>query len=812
MAKNLVIVESPAKAKTINKFIGKDYVVKASVGHVRDLPKSDLGVDEVTFLPHYEILEGKEKVVSELRAAAKNATNIYIASDPDREGEAIGWHVMNLLGNDSTKKVRRILFHEITKNAVKKAMENPGEIDMNKVNAQQARRVLDRLVGYKISPLLWDKVRRGLSAGRVQSVAMKMIVDREEDIKAFTPVEYWTFAARLAAGQPPQFVAKLSKIDGKKAEVPNEELARKIETALKSGKYVVTEVARKERKQSAAPPFITSTLQRTAYNRFKWPVKRTMQVAQKLYEGKELGSFGFAGLITYMRTDSVRISDDALTEVRSYIAAKYGDDILPDKPNFYKIKKAAQAQEAHEAIRPTSTELDPEKVKDFLTKEEYALYKMIWDRFVGSQMKPALFDVTDADITVANLTMRASGEVQKFAGFLAVFQDAPGEDDDEEGAEKKNDKALPPLHEGDVLNLIDLDTKQNFTQPPPRYTEATLVKALEENGIGRPSTYGAILTTIQARDYTYKHDGKFHPTHLGSLVVKLLKGSFGDIIDEGYTADLELKLDDVEEGNRDWTDLMREFAGKFNADLERAQIEMTQVKGAGLETDEKCENCSSPMVIKFGRFGEFLACTNYPECKTTKEMAKGDAAEATADDEQVICEKCSKPMQLKRSRFGQFFACTGYPDCKNTKDPRLMKANIPTDPQPPCENCGKEMVLKSGRYGPFYSCSGYPDCKTIRKIGGGKSTPAKPTGVKCPNCKEGDLVERRSRRGVFYSCSRYPKCEFTLNNRPAARECPKCHAPYLLEKETKREGQIEYCNNPECDYRAPLTDPAAANA
>ncbi|MGZ8710966.1 MAG: type I DNA topoisomerase, partial [Thermoanaerobaculia bacterium] len=615
MAKNLVIVESPAKAKTINKFIGKDYLVKASVGHVRDLPKSELGVDEETFVPKYEVLEGKEKVVAELKAAAKKADTIYIASDPDREGEAIGWHVMKLLGNDATK-VRRVLFHEITKKAVLKAIDQPGEIDMNKVNAQQARRVLDRLVGYKISPLLWDKVRRGLSAGRVQSVAMKMIVDREEEIKAFLPVEYWSFAAKLSAQTPPPFLAKLTKIDGRKAEVPNEELARKIETALKSGRYVVTEVARKERKQTAAPPFITSTLQRTAYNRFKWPVKRTMQVAQKLYEGKELGTFGFAGLITYMRTDSVRISDDALGEVRSYIAAKYGDDILPDKPNFYKVKKAAQAQEAHEAIRPTSMDLDPDKVKDFLTREEYGLYKMIWDRFVASQMKPALFDVTDADITVGNLTLRASGEVQKFAGFLAVFQDAPGEED-EEDADKKNEKALPPLNEGDVLELLDLDTKQNFTQPPPRYTEATLVKALEENGIGRPSTYGAILTTIQARDYTYKHDGKFHPTHLGALVVKLLKVSFGDIIDEGYTADLELKLDDVEEGNRDWTDLMREFSGKFNADLERAATEMTQVKGTGLETDEKCETCGSPMVIKFGRFGEFFACSNYPECKTT---------------------------------------------------------------------------------------------------------------------------------------------------------------------------------------------------
>jgi DNA topoisomerase-1 len=745
-----------------------------------------------------------------LKAAAKNADMIYIASDPDREGEAIGWHVMQLLGGDS-KKVRRILFHEITKNAVKKAIDNPGDIDMNKVNAQQARRVLDRLVGYKLSPLLWDKVRRGLSAGRVQSVAMKMIVDREDSIKAFVPEEYWTFAARLAAKQPPQFTAKLTKVDGKKADVTNEEQARKIETALKSGQYVVTEIARKERKQSAAPPFITSTLQRTAYNRFKWPVKRTMQIAQKLYEGKELGTFGFAGLITYMRTDSVRISDEALGEVRQYIGAKYGHDILPEKPNVYRVKKAAQAQEAHEAIRPTSMELDPEKVKDFLTREEYNLYKLIWERFVGSQMKPALFDVTDADIQVGNLTVRASGEVQKFAGFLAVFQDAPSEDD-EEGEEKKNEKALPPLTEGEILQLIDLETKQNFTQPPPRYTEATLVKALEENGIGRPSTYGAILTTIQARDYTYKHDGKFHPTHLGALVVKLLKQSFGDIIDEGYTAELEEKLDNVEDGQREWTDLMREFSGKFNIDLERAGKEMTQVKGTGLETDEKCDNCGSPMVIKFGRFGEFLACSNYPECKTTKEMPKGDAAEATSDDEQIICDKCGKPMQLKRSRFGQFFACTGYPDCKNTKDPKLMKATagLPTEPQPPCENCGKEMVLKSGRYGPFYSCAGYPDCKTIRKIGR-KGSPAKPTGVKCPKCEEGELVERISRRGVFYSCNRYPKCDFTLNNRPANRECPKCHAPYLLEKETKREGHIEYCNNPECDHRAPIAAPVAAN-
>ena len=804
MAKNLVIVESPAKAKTITKCIGKDYIVKASVGHVRDLPKSELGVDEETFEPTYQVLEGKQKVVNELKAAAKKADMIYIASDPDREGEAIGWHVMKLLGGDS-KKVRRILFHEITRNAVRKAIEHPTTIDMNKVNAQQARRVLDRLVGYKLSPLLWDKVRRGLSAGRVQSVAMKMIVDREEEIKAFVPQEYWTFAARLEGDNPPPFIAKLSKVDGKKAEIGNEQDARKIETALKSGTFAVETITRKEKKRSPGAPFITSTLQRTAYNRFKYPVKRTMSIAQKLYEGKELGPLGFAGLITYMRTDSVRIGEDAMGEVRQYIATKYGDNILPDKPNVYRVKKSAQAQEAHEAIRPTSLEFDPEKVKDFLTREEFNLYKLIWDRFVASQMKPALFDVTDVDIKNGPYTLRASGEVLKFPGFLAIFQEEAEEEDEEK---PENERALPAMNEGDRLALLDLETKQNFTQPPARYTEATLVKALEENGIGRPSTYGQILTTIQARDYTYKHDGKFHPTHLGVIVTMLLKQSFGDIIDEGYTADLEEKLDQVEEGNVEWTDLMREFNDKFALDLDRAKSEMMQVKGEGIATDEVCENCGSPMVIKFGRFGEFLACSKYPECKTTKEIAKGDAAEA--GDDTIICEKCGKPMQLKRSRFGQFFACTGYPDCKSTKDPRLLKAGLPTEPQPPCELCGKEMVMKSGRYGPFYSCSGYPDCRNIRKIGGGMRVPPKPTGVKCPQCAEGELVERRSRRGIFYSCSRYPKCEFALNARPVPRPCPKCGAPYLLEKQTKREGHLEVCNNPECGYKAPITDPGSA--
>jgi DNA topoisomerase I len=807
LAKNLVIVESPAKAKTINKYIGKEYTVKASVGHVRDLPKSELGVDEVTFEPTYEILEGKEKVVAELREAAKKAENIFIASDPDREGEAIGWHVVNLLGKDASK-ARRILFHEITKNAVKKALDNPLDIDMNKVNAQQARRILDRLVGYKLSPLLWDKVKRGLSAGRVQSVALKMIVDREEEITAFKPVEYWTFAAKLEASLPPQFVAKLSKIDGKKAEVPNEQEARAIEATLKSQPYVISAIARKERKQTAAPPFITSTLQRAAYNRSKYSVKRTMQIAQKLYEGKELGEHGLVGLITYMRTDSVRVSDDALTEVRSYIAAKYGNDILPEKPNFFKVKKAAQAQEAHEAIRPTSMELEPEKVKDYLTKEEFSLYKMIWDRFVASQMKPALFDVTDVDISVGEkLTMRASGEVQKFAGFLAVFQNDTAEDEEED--ETKTTKALPAMNEGDHLKLIDLDTKQNFTQPPPRFTEATLVKALEENGIGRPSTYGAILQTIQTRDYTYKDDGKFHPSQLGMVVTRLLKESFGDIIDEKYTAKLEQDLDEIEDGKVEWKTTLAAFNVKFTGDLERAEVNMTKVKGEGIKTDEICDKCGSPMAIKFGRFGEFLACTNYPDCKNTKEMAKSAEAQA-ASDEQITCDKCGKPMALKRSRFGQFFACTGYPDCKNTKDPKLLNTPADETPQPPCEKCGKEMIMKRGRYGPFYSCSGYPDCSNIRKIGAKGKTAATPTGVKCPTCGEGELVMRISRRGAFYSCNRYPKCEFSLNKKPVPRPCPQCKAPYLLEHETKKEGKIELCNNPECDYRAPIKEEAVS--
>jgi DNA topoisomerase I len=802
LAKDLVIVESPAKAKTISKFIGSNYAVKASVGHIRDLPKSDLGVDEKTFLPTYQVLEGKEKVVRELQKAAKSADHIYIASDPDREGEAIGWHVMNVLGKDAVK-VRRVLFHEITKNAVKKALESPIDLDMNKVNAQQARRVLDRLVGYKLSPLLWDKVRRGLSAGRVQSVALKIIVDRENEIAAFVPEEYWTFAANLQAENPPPFIAKLAKIEGKKAEVRDEATARRIEEEVLAGEFVVESIARKEKKKKPQAPFTTSKLQQEGHRRFRFPVRKTMSVAQALYEGKDLGgTLGQVGLITYMRTDSMRVSDEALAEVRRKIETSYGAQYLPEKPNIYRSKKSAQ--EAHEAIRPTSMDLDPGSVRGHLSKDEYNLYKLIWDRFVASQMKPALFDVTDVGIANGTYLFRVSGEVMKFPGFLSVYQETRDQDDASQSED--DSRELPSMNEGEKLELLGkLDTRQNFTQPPPRFTEATLVKALEESGIGRPSTYSSILQTIQSRDYSYKEEGRFHPTQLGVLVTNLLQESFGDLINESYTAGLEEELDEIEEGKVEWQEALARFSGKFEKDLERAGREMRQVKGEGVATEEKCETCGAPMAIKFGRYGEFLACTNYPECKTTRELARGDEEAKDEETEAIICDKCGKPMQLKRSRFGQFYACTGYPDCKNTKDPRLMKTDLPETAEEACEKCGSTMVLKAGKYGPFYSCSAYPECRNIRKIGGGKGAPApEPTGVPCPECGEGEIVQRMSRRGPFYSCNRYPKCKFSLSYKPIARACPQCDKPFLIEKQLKREGHIEQCVDKECGYRAPF--------
>src|SRR6059058_5078460 len=640
MAKNLVIVESPAKAKTINKFIGSDYIVKASVGHVRDLPKSELGVDEKTFEPTYQILEGKEKVVSELQAAAKKADTVYIASDPDREGEAIGWHVMNLLGGDS-KKVRRILFHEITKNAVRKAIEHPIDIDMNKVNAQQARRVLDRLVGYKLSPLLWDKVQRGLSAGRVQSVAVRLIVDRERKIQAFVPVEYWSLHAKLKAARPPEFVATLKEVAGEKASLGNEETTRALMASLDGARFVVKSVTRGERRRNPAPPFITSTLQQEAGKKLGFTARKTMTIAQQLYEGIDLGSEGAEGLITYMRTDSVRVAREAQAAARGWVIARIGDEYVPEAPPTYRSR--GSAQEAHEAIRPSELRNEPRAVAQFLTKDQMALYRLIWERFLGSQMVPAVYDTVSADIEAGQCLFRAQGATLKFKGFTAVYEES--REEEEAQPEQDPEGAVPLLEEGEVLTLLALDPKQHFTQPPPRFTEASLIKALEELGIGRPSTYASILgTIINDRGYVHRERRTLSPTELGMAVTDKLIPYFQDIMNVEFTAQMEDNLDKIEEGERKWVDTVREFYEPFKRDLARAKREMASEK-AGEPAGEACPECGKELLRRRGRFGMFLACSAYPDCRYTRDLNGGERAEELPTDE--TCPTCGKPMVIK---------------------------------------------------------------------------------------------------------------------------------------------------------------------
>ena len=674
MAKALVVVESPAKAKTINKYLGKDYKVVASMGHVRDLPKSKLGVDvEEGFEPSYEVIASRKKVLAELKAEAKKASEIFVATDPDREGEAIGWHLAEELGRDNRKKIRRLMFNEITKKGVLSALDKPTTIDKKMVDAQQARRVLDRLVGYKISPLLWDKVRRGLSAGRVQSVALKLVCDREREINAFVAEEYWNITARLAGRVPPEFDAKLLKKDGANIKVGNETEANAVLVDLRSARWVVDSVTTKERKKSSVPPFITSKLQQAS----RFPVKKTMMVAQQLYEGVELPGEGSVGLITYMRTDSTRVADQALAEVRQFIAGAFGDEYVPEKPNLFKTK--SDAQDAHEAIRPTSMQYHPDEVRAQLTHDQYYLYKLIWNRFVASQMPPATFDETTVDITAAAYLFRVKGSVPKFPGWMAVYNQpvAPAPDietvapgPDARTAEDDEDSSvLPPLAQGDTLTLRELKPEQKFTQPPPRYTEATLVKALEENGIGRPSTYASIITVIQAREYVNKIEGKFKPTVLGVMLVeKLLSPAFDDILDVGYTRELEEDLDKIESGASDYESTLTSFYKKFSKDLKRAAKEMINLK-EGVEPDPPvaCDKCAKPMVIKAGKFGLFLACSGYPECENTRELETPEAAAEGAEALEETCENCGKPMAVKRGRFGQFLACTGYPECKTTR-------------------------------------------------------------------------------------------------------------------------------------------------
>ena len=817
MSKGLVIVESPAKAKTIQKYLGKGFTVEASLGHVKDLPKSTLGVDiDNEFETEYIVIPGKEKVLAKLKKLALSADNIYLAPDPDREGEAIAWHLAEELGDGKKKKkkkkdgdepdrIRRVTFNEITKRAVQEAFEHPRDIDQNLVDAQQARRVLDRLVGYQVSPLLWDKVRRGLSAGRVQTVALRLIVEREREIKAFQKVEYWTIDAHLAGPKPPAFDARFIGKGEEKVEVNNGEDAEKIRAALEKADWLVRTVDRKERRRNATPPFTTSKLQQDSSRKLRFSVKRTMMIAQRLYEGVELGEEGSVGLITYMRTDSTRVSNEALAEVREYITAQYGKDYLPESANVYKEKKAAQA--AHEAIRPTSAMRHPDQIKQYLKEDEFKVYKLIWQRFVASQITPAVFDQTTVDIDAKSgaetFWFRVTGSVLKFDGFLKVYEEAKDAKDEEEEELKHK---LPPLEPGQKLTLRELKPEQHFTEPPPRYNEASLVKELEERGIGRPSTYSAILSTIQERQYVQKLGGKFSPTEIGLVVTDLLVENFRDIFDVQYTARLEEELDEIEEGKETWISALTEFYKRFAKDLKYAEKHMENIKRMEKPTDEKCERCGSPLVIKWGKHGSFYACSSYdkenPEsCTFTKEnpinLPDLDSADIQETTQEEYCENCGRVMVLKRGRFGQFMACTGYPDCKTTRrlDQGKRVPDIPLEEL--CPKCGRNLMIRHGRYGEFTSCSGYPDCKYVKQNF---------IGVKCPLCKDGDLVEKKARKGnTFYGCSNYPKCKFTSAGKPVAEKCPGCGSEYLVEKFLK-DGPVIACPNKECDFERPNPD------
>ena len=821
MPKNLVIVESPAKAKTINKYLGKDYLVKASIGHIKDLPSKGLGVDvDDDFKPTYEVIpdsrkRNNKKIVAELKQAAKQAEAIYLAADPDREGEAICQHLAEeIVPKRPAKPTYRVMFNEITKRAVNAAFEHPGQIDENLVDAQQARRVLDRLVGYKVSPLLCRTIGGRLSAGRVQSVALRMVVEREREIESFIKTEYWTILANLGARLPPAFDARLFKIDhqtvktsGFDQEIKKNEIlindearATGIVAEAELQPFVVSEVTTKERKRNPVPPFITSKLQQEASRKLGFAVKKTMMVAQKLYEGVELGAEGSVGLITYMRTDSTRVSEAALGEVREFIGKQYGADYLPEKAVHYRSKK--DAQDAHEAIRPSEVVRTPDELVKYLSKDELKLYRLIWQRFVASQMTAAIFDQTTIDIQAGRFVFRASGSVQKFDGFLKLYQEGRDEKTEED---EEAERTLPRVEKGETLELKKITPEQHFTEPPPRFTEATLVKALEEKGIGRPSTYAAIMSTIQEREYVERLEGRFHPTTLGKTVNDLLiEGGFDDLFNVTYTARMEEELDHVEEGRLKWTEALREFYGKFEEDLAKFKLYVHGIKNVDTPTDEVCVKCETAgMVQKFGRFGKYLKCL---KCGATRDAAKpvagsNDGSQPVVGDveaeEPEVCELCGKPMQLKRGRFGPFLGCTGYPECRNIR--KIAKSGVATPaPVPLDEKCpvdGAQLVKRFGRYGEFISCSNYPKCKYIKQ---------ETTGVSCPrpDCS-GELVVRKSKRGkAFYSCSQYPKCDVVYWDKPITETCPQCNAPFLLEKTTKKDGTFRYCGNEGCGFRS----------
>ena len=754
--KNLVIVESPAKAKTIEKYLGKDYEVLASYGHVRDLIPKEGAVDPANgFSMKYQGIERNDRHVKAIVSKLKNADNLLLATDPDREGEAISWHLLELLSSRKKLKdkgIQRVVFNEITKKAVKYAVDNPRELSMDLVNAQQARRALDYLVGFNLSPLLWKKIRRGLSAGRVQSPALRMIVEREEEIEAFKPREYWSVKADTQKDKQ-SFSAKLTQFEGEKVEqftITDEKRAQQVEKALldsANGLLEVSKISKKQRKRNPAPPFTTSTLQQEASRKLGFTAQRTMRIAQQLYEGIDIGD-GTVGLITYMRTDSVNLSDDALAELRAFIQKKYGKDQLPDTIRSFKTK-SKNAQEAHEAIRPTSIPREPVKVNQFLTKDQQRLYDLIWKRTVACQMIHATMHTVSADLDAGNNSVfRANGSTIANPGFIQVYQESL---DDVKPGDDKDEKMLPELVEGEKIDLVAILPEQHFTEPPPRYNEATLVKALEEYGIGRPSTYASIISTLQDRDYVELEQKRFYPTDVERVVNKFLTNYFTQYVDYDFTAKLEDELDAVSRGEEEWVPLLEKFWKPFKDRIDDTQENVQRSDVTQEKMDEKCPKCDSQLSIRLGRNGRFVGCTNYPDCDYTRNLNDDGSS--------------NEPQEVGRD----------------------------------CPDCGKPLIFKQGRYGKFIGCSGYPDCKHIEPL-------EKPTdtGVTCPKCNDGTLMKRKSRRGkIFYSCSTYPKCDYATWNEPVAEPCPNCGWPVLTIKTTKRRGTEKVCPQQDCSFAEP---------
>jgi DNA topoisomerase-1 len=748
-------VESPTKIRTIKKYLGQQYNVAATVGHIKDLPAKEIGINiEEGFKPKYTNIPGKQKVIKTLRQAAGDTPVIYLAPDPDREGEAIAWHTAEILKKKG-RTFHRVLFHELTKNAIHEAIKSPDKLNQNKYEAQQARRILDRLVGYQVSPLLWRKVKGGLSAGRVQSVAVRIICERERAIQAFESEEYWSITAHLEDNSPPPFTAKLVKKNGEKIKIPDEKTSNIIIEELSEEKFIVEKIQKKTVKRNPSPPFITSKLQQEAIRKLRFSAKKTMMVAQQLYEGVELSPGEPEGLITYMRTDSTRISNDAAMEALTFVRDKFGDEYALQKPRFFKNRK--KAQDAHEAIRPTSVFNTPEKIKPFLSKDQFTLYELIWKRFVASQMKQALMNNITISISAGPYLFSASGSSVAFPGFMTLYMTT---DDQIESERQKAKDDFPELNEGGILKLNELEPKQHFTMPPPRFSEASLVKELEENGIGRPSTYAAILSTIREKGYVDLVKGYFKPNELGFIVNDLLVKNFADVFDVEFTANMENDLDRIEAAEVNYSEILTKFYDAFKKELDTASTGMLSVKGIGLSTDLTCPQCNNRLHIRMGKNGQFLGCSNYPKCTYTRNY--------TRDEKGAV-----HPIE---------------PSSDQTSD-RI------------CDKCGKPMVIKEGRYGTFYACSGYPDCKTT--LSTNSTNGGEKTGVHCPEqgCA-GELVQRSSKRGkIFYGCSRFPDCTFATWDRPVAKECPECGAKFLVEKTTKKQGTFLACNTKGCGFK-----------